>query len=97
MQISTLPGAWAGGLNPIKACFSIGATMEDLNHSWSALWQHTAAVVFTNGADGIAIIPEIIGQLMPGENPAFAWLNYDHISSERRVVRLASCTLILGG
>lgn len=41
----------------------------------------SAVVVFTNGFNGMAIMPEIIGQLMPGENPAFAWLNYDQISS----------------
>jgi CubicO group peptidase (beta-lactamase class C family) len=40
----------------------------------------SAVVVFTNGSNGMAIMPDIISQLMPGENPAFAWLNYDRIS-----------------
>ncbi len=40
----------------------------------------SAVVVLTNGANGMAIMPEIVGQLMPGENPAFAWLNYERVS-----------------
>jgi CubicO group peptidase (beta-lactamase class C family) len=39
--------------------------------------RRSAVVVFTNGSSGMAIMPEIIGQLMPGEHPAFAWLDYD--------------------
>jgi CubicO group peptidase (beta-lactamase class C family) len=37
----------------------------------------SAVIVFTNGSNGMAIMPDLIGQLMPGEHPAFAWLNYD--------------------
>ncbi len=44
----------------------------------------SAVVVFTNGSNGMAIMPEMIGQLMPGDNPAFAWLNYDQISTAGR-------------
>jgi CubicO group peptidase (beta-lactamase class C family) len=38
----------------------------------------SAVVVFTNGSNGMAIMPEVIDQLMPGDHPAFAWLNYSH-------------------
>lgn len=36
-----------------------------------------AVIVFTNGSNGMAVMPEIIDRLMPGEHPAFAWLDYD--------------------
>ena len=36
----------------------------------------SAVVVFTNGFNGMAIMPDIIHQLMPGDHPAFLWLNY---------------------
>lgn len=39
--------------------------------------KRSAVVVLTNGSNGMAIMPEIIGRLMPGEHPAFTWLNYD--------------------
>jgi hypothetical protein len=37
----------------------------------------SAVVVFTNGSNGLAIMPDVIHQLMPGDHPAFAWLGYD--------------------
>ena len=39
--------------------------------------RRSAVVVLTNGSNGMAIMPDIIGRLMPGEHPAFTWLNYD--------------------
>ena len=36
----------------------------------------SALVVLTNGSNGMAIMPDIVQQLMPGNHPAFAWLNY---------------------
>lgn len=41
-----------------------------------SLKDRSAVVVFTNGFNGMAIMPEIISQLMPGDHPAFLWLNY---------------------
>lgn len=41
----------------------------------------SAVVVLTNGSNGMAIMPEIVHQLLPGEYPAFAWLNYDRAPS----------------
>jgi CubicO group peptidase (beta-lactamase class C family) len=41
-----------------------------------SLADRSAIVVFTNGYNGMAIMPDVINQLMPGEHPAFIWLNY---------------------
>jgi hypothetical protein len=41
-----------------------------------SLQDHSAVVVFTNGLNGMAIMPEVINQLVPGDHPAFRWLNY---------------------
>jgi hypothetical protein len=36
----------------------------------------SAVVAFANGENGMAIMPELIDQLMPGDHPVFRWLNY---------------------
>jgi CubicO group peptidase (beta-lactamase class C family) len=36
----------------------------------------SAVVVFTNGDNGMTIMPDVIGQLMPGDHPAFKWLDH---------------------
>jgi CubicO group peptidase (beta-lactamase class C family) len=41
-----------------------------------SLPDRSAVVVFTDGFNGMAIMPDVIGQLMPGDHPSFAWLNY---------------------
>jgi CubicO group peptidase (beta-lactamase class C family) len=41
-----------------------------------SLKDRSAVVVFTNGTNGMAIMPEVINQLMPGDHPAFRWLDY---------------------
>jgi|tagenome__1003787_1003787.scaffolds.fasta_scaffold20963596_3 CubicO group peptidase (beta-lactamase class C family) len=46
----------------------------------------SALVVFTNGSNGMAIMPDIVHQLMPGDHPAFAWLNYSRNSAGRAVL-----------
>ncbi len=46
----------------------------------------SALVVFTNGSNGMAIMPDIADQLMPGNRPAFAWLNYSRSSAGRSVL-----------
>jgi CubicO group peptidase (beta-lactamase class C family) len=46
----------------------------------------SALVVFTNGANGMAIMPDIVQQLMPGDHPAFVWLNYAPSSAGRGVL-----------
>jgi CubicO group peptidase (beta-lactamase class C family) len=41
-----------------------------------SLSDHSAVVVFTNGSNGLAIMPDVINLLIPGDHPAFAWLEY---------------------
>jgi CubicO group peptidase (beta-lactamase class C family) len=36
----------------------------------------SAVVVFTNGDNGMAIMPDVISQFMPGDHPAFKWLDH---------------------
>jgi CubicO group peptidase (beta-lactamase class C family) len=46
-----------------------------------SLKDRSAVVVFTNGTNGMAIMPDVIHQLMPGDHPAFTWLNYSRTVS----------------
>jgi len=39
----------------------------------------SAVVVFTNGDNGMAIMPVVINQLMPGDHPAFKWLDHSNV------------------
>jgi CubicO group peptidase (beta-lactamase class C family) len=41
-----------------------------------SLSTQSAVVVFTNGSNGLAIMPDVINLLLPGDHPAFAWLDY---------------------
>jgi CubicO group peptidase (beta-lactamase class C family) len=58
------------GDNGQSKAFVVGSVMD-----------RSAVVVFTNGTNGMAIMPEVIHQLMPGDHPAFAWLNYPRSDS----------------
>lgn len=46
----------------------------------------SALVVFANGSNGMAIMPDVVQQLLPGDHPAFAWLNYSRNSAGRGVL-----------
>jgi CubicO group peptidase (beta-lactamase class C family) len=52
-----------------------------------SLEQRCAAVVFTNGFNGMAIMPELIGRILPGPHPAFAWLGYPVLRDESTTTR----------
>jgi CubicO group peptidase (beta-lactamase class C family) len=45
-------------------------------------------VLFANGANGLAIAPEIVRTALGGEHPAFTWLDYElYTAPSRRVLR----------
>ncbi len=42
-----------------------------------------AIVVLTNGFNGMALMPALIGQSLPGRHPAFSWLGYPALEALR--------------
>ena len=65
------------GLEPDRGSFfHWGDNGEFKAFVTGSLADRSAVVVFTNGSNGMAIMPDVIGQLMPGDHPAFTWLNY---------------------
>jgi CubicO group peptidase (beta-lactamase class C family) len=51
--------------------------------------QKMGVVAFTNSTNGLGIIPEIVGEAIGGNNPAFAWLDYETYNSPRRRLQKA--------
>jgi CubicO group peptidase (beta-lactamase class C family) len=49
--------------------------------------QQLGLAVFTNSANGMAIVPEIIDASIGGERPAFAWLKYETYDSPSATLR----------
>jgi len=43
-------------------------------------------VVFTNSANGLGIMPELVGAALGGRDPALAWLNYESYRSRSRIL-----------
>lgn len=48
--------------------------------------QKTGVVIFTNSANGLSIIPEIVAAAVGGQQPALAWLNYESYKSPGRLL-----------
>jgi CubicO group peptidase (beta-lactamase class C family) len=55
-----------------------------------SLRDRTAFVVFTNGASGLSIVPDITAELFRGKRPSLEWLDYVwHRAPVRRMLRAA--------
>lgn len=63
------------GDNGAFKCFVIGSRKT-----------RTAAVLFTNSAAGLSILPELMQTLAPGDHPAFRWLRYERYDTTRKLL-----------
>jgi hypothetical protein len=51
------------GANPGFEAFAIGSPQAD-----------AALAAFTNGDNGLALMPDIVAELLPGDHPSLDWL-----------------------
>ncbi|MEK7832127.1 MAG: serine hydrolase, partial [Acidobacteriota bacterium] len=49
--------------------------------------QQFGLVVFTNGANGLKIVPEIISESLGGQQPALSWLKYGSYKNAKATAR----------
>lgn len=66
---------WHWGDNGNTRCFVLAFERQKLG-----------IVIFTNSANGLSIVPEIVDAAIGGEQPALAWLKYDSYRSPARTL-----------
>jgi CubicO group peptidase (beta-lactamase class C family) len=65
------------GLEPDPGTFfHWGDAGRYMSFAAGSVAKRSGVVVLVNGANGMVIMPDLVGKLMPGDHPAFAWLNY---------------------
>lgn len=78
-------GAWGlgWGLEPEQGTFFQWGDNDQGRHKTFAIGsirEQAAVVIFTNGFNGMSIVPELVEGVLPGHHPCFDWLGYERHS-----------------